>query len=628
MIRLRPVLKDYLWGGYKLKGLFGRDNGGKKISESWEASVHPDGLSACAGGASETLADYIEQNPRSVDEEGRPFPVLVKYIDAAEKLSVQVHPNDEYARRVEGDNGKTEMWYVLGADEGAGIYCGFKRDTDKDEFLRKVEDGSVEELLNFIPVKKGDCYLIKAGTVHAIGAGCLICEVQQSSNVTYRVYDYNRRGADGKLRPLHVEKAVEVINFKAFKDETNGGSFKSVPGGRIKLLTECEYFRCRELELDGEYAEENDRSFTVACVSEGTGEIDGKAFSAGDSFFIPRGEKFVLTGRARVILTSERGEKKYYAGIDLGGTFIKCGLVDEGGRVAIKEKIPTGKERPYKEIAGDMAACVRRLMKKAGASQLAAAGIGSPGTIDSENGTIVYSNNIDWKDVPLGGALEAALGVPTFVTNDANAAALGESFCGAGAKYKSTVFITLGTGVGGGIVLEGKLFEGGRSAGAEIGHTVIRFGGEKCTCGRRGCFEAYASATALIRQTKAAMKKHPESALWKLCGGDPEMVDGKTAFDGMKAGDRYATKVVKDYIGYLAEGVTNLANVFRPDAILLGGGVCAEGDTLLKPLKEKVEQLIYGGEEYAPVEILIASLGNDAGLCGAAKYAMDRASGK
>lgn len=316
---------------------------------------------------------------------------------------------------------------------------------------------------------------------------------------------------------------------------------------------------------------------------------------------------------------------KYYAGIDLGGTFIKCGIVDEKGHIVIKDKIPTGRERHYREIAADMAACVRGLAEKAGIefSMLGGAGIGSPGTVDSKNGVIVYSNNIDWKDVPLGGAAEEALGLPTFVANDANAAALGESFCGAGSKYGSIVFVTLGTGVGGGIVIDGKLFEGNRSAGAEIGHSVIRMGGEKCTCGRKGCFEAYASATALIRQTREAMKAHPDSALWRICG-DLNAVDGKTAFDGMRQGDGYATKVVEDYICYLAEGVTNLANVFRPEAILLGGGVCAEGDALLEPLKRKVAELIYGGEDYAPVEILVASLGNDAGLCGAAKYAMDR----
>ena len=239
----------------------------------------------------------------------------------------------------------------------------------------------------------------------------------------------------------------------------------------------------------------------------------------------------------------------YYAGIDLGGTFVKGGIVDEEGNILVKDKIPTGKERPYAEIAADMAQLVLDLAKKAGISpaDVKAAGVGSPGTIDSKNGIIVYSNNIRWEKVPLGAELKKHLGIPVFATNDANAAALGESFAGAAKSYPSSVFITLGTGVGGGIILDNVLFEGNRSAGAEIGHMVIRMGGEKCTCGRKGCFEAYASATALIRQTRNAMAKDKTSKLWEICP-NPEDVNGKTAFDGMRAGDKTAEKVVKNYI--------------------------------------------------------------------------------
>lgn len=317
---------------------------------------------------------------------------------------------------------------------------------------------------------------------------------------------------------------------------------------------------------------------------------------------------------------------KYYAGIDLGGTFIKCGIVDENGNILVKDQIPTGKDRPYEEIAADMAALVRRLAESAGIeeSDLRAAGIGSPGTVNSKKGVIIYANNLQWKNVPLGGAVAEALGVPVFVTNDANAAALGESFAGAAKGYESSIFVTLGTGVGGGIILDGKLFEGNRSAGAEIGHMVIRAGGEKCTCGRRGCFEAYASATALIRQTKEAMKKNPGSALWKVCP-DIEQVNGKTPFDALQTGDKTAERVIKKYVTWLAEGLANLANVFRPNAIVLGGGVCAAGDALLEPLRRKMNRLLYGGSKYAPVPIAIASLGNDAGLVGAAHFAQQSA---
>lgn len=303
MLKLRPVLKDYIWGGYKLKDYFGRDNGGKKISESWEVSVHPDGMSIADTG---TLAEYIAQHKGAVDSANGELPILIKYIDAAQNLSVQVHPADEYARRVENDNGKTEMWYVVDADEGAGIYCGFKRDTDKQEFLQKVKDGTVEELLNFIPVQAGDCYLIEAGTVHAIGAGCVICEVQQSSNVTYRVYDYNRRDAQGNTRPLHVDKAVDVINFGKFIDNTHSGEYKSVGGGKIRLLTDCQYFACRELLLDGQFTEQNETSFVAVNVLLGEGTINGQPYTRGDSFFVPCGEKYALSGNGKIILSQKK----------------------------------------------------------------------------------------------------------------------------------------------------------------------------------------------------------------------------------------------------------------------------------------------------------------------------------
>ena len=301
-LKLTPVLKDYIWGGLRLKQLFGRDNGGKVIAESWEVSVHPDGLSRIEGGL---FADYLAANPNSVSPNGDKFSILIKYIDAKQNLSVQVHPNDEYANRVEGDNGKTEMWYVIAADAGAGIYCGFKHDVSREEFVDAVNKGEVESILNFIPVKAGDCFLIEAGTVHAICAGCVICEVQQSSNVTYRVYDYNRRDATGKTRELHLEKALDVINYKAYSDNTASGQFVRCSGGKIRRLTECKYFRCRELLLDGEYCEFTENSFVALNVIEGNGEIDGQRFSAGDSFFVPCKERFRIRGKAKILLTDK-----------------------------------------------------------------------------------------------------------------------------------------------------------------------------------------------------------------------------------------------------------------------------------------------------------------------------------
>lgn len=318
-------------------------------------------------------------------------------------------------------------------------------------------------------------------------------------------------------------------------------------------------------------------------------------------------------------------KKRYFAGLDLGGTFVKGGIADENGVLLIKDKIPTGKERPYAEIATDMAALVKTLACKAGV-EIEGVGIGSPGTVDSHNGVIVYSNNIAWKNVPLGAELQKRLNKPVFLTNDANAAALGESFVGAGKTYRSILFLTLGTGVGGGIILDGKLFEGNKSAGAEVGHTVIRLNGERCTCGRRGCLEAYTSATALIRQTKREMEKDTEksSLLWTLCDGCLDKIDGRSAFDAAARGDKIARRLLNRYLTYLAEGIANFANIFRPEAILIGGGISGSGEQLRLPLQRKVNKRLYGGSRYAPVKVEIATLGNDAGLLGAVKLAKDK----
>ena len=312
----------------------------------------------------------------------------------------------------------------------------------------------------------------------------------------------------------------------------------------------------------------------------------------------------------------------YYAGIDLGGTYIKYGLVSEAGEIIRKGKIPTPAGCGYAETAEVIASAVRELAEHG--APVCGLGIGAPGVVDGEKGIVRSSGNLGWEDKPLAKDLSERLGIPVTLTNDANAAAYGEYACGAGSEYKSVVLITLGTGVGSGIVLNGKLYEGNEGAGAELGHEVIRMGGEKCACGRRGCFEAYASATALIRQTKRAMEKDRQSTLWRLCEGDINNVNGKTAFDGAAAGDKTAKRVVSNYQRYLSEGLANIANAFRPDAILIGGGISAQGESLTVPLQKRVNRLMLGHGAYAPVKILTASLGNDAGMVGAAMLAKEK----
>ncbi|MBQ8323041.1 MAG: ROK family protein [Clostridia bacterium] len=314
--------------------------------------------------------------------------------------------------------------------------------------------------------------------------------------------------------------------------------------------------------------------------------------------------------------------KKYYIGIDLGGTFIKGGIVDDEGAILVSDKVPTESDGGEKKVAENIAYLCEKLLNAANMTtgDVEGIGMGVPGMIDVKNGLVIFSNNLNWKDFKISEAVGALTGLPVKIANDANVAALGETKFGCGKAYNNTVLLTLGTGVGGGIVIDGKLFEGNRSAGAELGHSVIVAGGEQCTCGRKGCLEAYASATALIRDTKRAMEADKDSKMWEI--GSVDNVTGKTAFDYADK-DASAKKVVENYIEKLGVGITNLANEFRPEAVLLGGGVCAQGDNLVKPLQAFLDKEIFAGAMGPQVRILTATLENSAGLLGAAALFME-----
>ena len=315
----------------------------------------------------------------------------------------------------------------------------------------------------------------------------------------------------------------------------------------------------------------------------------------------------------------------YYVGIDIGGTGIKAGIVNDNGEIVARNKIVTDIASGAEKIINDIANQVFALAQDNGykMSDIKAIGVGCPGAINSKTGVVDYSNNLYWEKVPLASMLEEKIGKKVKVSNDANVATLGESKVGAGKNYSDVILITLGTGVGGGVVIDNKLFEGNESKGAEFGHTVIIKGGEPCTCGRRGCLEVYASATALIRETKIAMNKNSETYMWKYCNNDIETVNGLTAFESAKKGDKVAQEVVNNYIECLGEGLVNFVNVFRPQAIMLGGGVSAQGEYLTKPLNEYVKTNAYGGEKAPAVDVVIASLGNDAGIIGAASLVIE-----
>lgn len=309
----------------------------------------------------------------------------------------------------------------------------------------------------------------------------------------------------------------------------------------------------------------------------------------------------------------------YNIGIDLGGTNIKVGVVDENYNIVGKSNIKTNLPRPSEEIAESIAEGVRLACADAGisASDVNSIGIGTPGVANRNTGVVLYSCNLGFNNFELGKVLGEKLGTQVFVENDANAAAFGEVVNGAGKGYKNVVVVTLGTGVGGGIIIDGKIYTGFNFCGGELGHTVIEYNGRQCGCGRKGCFEAYSSATALINMTKEAMEANPDSEMWKIAGS-LENVDGKTAFDGMRAGDKASVGVVDMYINYLGCGLVNIVNTFQPELLLIGGGICKEGENLTKPLNEYIERESYCIDPNRSTKLDIAKLGNDAGIIGAA----------
>ena len=302
ILKLIPACKNYIWGGEKLPERYGKNADFRPVAESWELSFHKDGKTALENG--KTLEEAL--SPRELGSACAAFPffpVLIKLIDAKQNLSVQVHPDDDYALANENSFGKTEAWYIVEADEGAGIYLGFNRDVAKEELETAIREETLPTLLNFYPVKAGECYFIPAGTIHAIGAGCLICEIQQNSNLTYRVYDYGRRDKDGNPRELHVEKALRVANLKKYEKLAPS----AVENGE-EVLASCQYFHSTRLVVSGERTiHTDDTSFKCLVCVRGAGQIGTHTAKAGDSFFIPAGYgEVVLAGDMELVCTEVR----------------------------------------------------------------------------------------------------------------------------------------------------------------------------------------------------------------------------------------------------------------------------------------------------------------------------------
>ncbi len=309
-----------------------------------------------------------------------------------------------------------------------------------------------------------------------------------------------------------------------------------------------------------------------------------------------------------------------YIGIDLGGMSIKAGIVDKQGKILIKDKVPTKADRHYSEIILDMATLIKKLLNDSHITidDVLGIGIGSPGTPDSKSGVLVFSNNLHFYNVPIREELKRYYDVPIYLENDANVAALAESEFGASKNVENSVMITLGTGIGGGIIINNRIYGGFNSAASELGHMIIVHDGILCSCGQKGCFEKYASASALISQTIEGAKKNPTSLINEIVNHDYSKINAKTVFNAKEAGDETAKNIITTFIGYLSSGIINIVDILFPEYIVIGGGLGNEGENLIAPLRKIVSETAYSSHGLRETTILPAKMGNDAGIIGAA----------
>ncbi len=404
-LKFGGIYKDYLWGGNKIKEIFNIKTEVSPVAESWVLSTHPDGMSIIEGGIYDgiSIKEYIEKNPSALGTNCKEtqLPILVKFIDAKDNLSVQVHPDNEMAKREENQNGKTEMWYVVEAEEDAEIIFGVRDNTTKDMLEKAIKENTVENLLGKSKSKKGNVYFVEAGTIHAIGAGNLIAEIQQNSNVTYRLYDYDRRDKNGNPRELHIEKGVRASNV-------NKSAIRKIPvcSDGTKMLGSCDYFQVKEILLSGNAKEFvcDEKSYNALIQTSGESIVEYKnkemKINAGECVFIPAGfGKYNIKGNGIILMATNK--PRYFAGVDLGETNIAVAIVDENGVMYGKSEKKTNLPRQYNEIFDDVAACVKEATDNSGLSidDIEAIGIGLLGAINIKTDIVEYMEKATGKKV-------------------------------------------------------------------------------------------------------------------------------------------------------------------------------------------------------------------------------------
>ncbi|MEH6942839.1 type I phosphomannose isomerase catalytic subunit [Bacillus sp. JJ722] len=599
-IKLKPHMQERIWGGTRLNQYGFECTNTKPIGEAWTVSAHPVGQSTVTEGdfAGLSVGDLWEKHPEvfGVDT-SETFPLLIKWIDAADDLSVQVHPNDSEAQEREGvPFGKTECWYIVDCEERAEIIFGHTAKT-KEELELLVNKGAWNDLLLKVPVKKGDFFFVPAGTVHALTKGVVVLEIQQSSDTTYRFYDYDRKDVSGNKRPLHIEDSLAVT--KVPHVEIQDGKWEQVDAGAIrKTLTSNAYFGVEEVTLNGSWQYKTNQYAFISMVS-GEVAINGVTTKMPETVLLAANHNYEIMGNGVFVLAVPPNNQKQrvQVGIDLGGTNIRVAAIKEDGKIArqwkMKTNVELGPDAILKEII--------KLCQQAQSSfDVQSVGIAAPGPLDSTSGLILSPPNLPgWNQVPVVEILESALGLPVTLENDANAAAFGEAILGAGKEQESVFYMTVSTGIGGGFVYKNQLIRGAQDCAGEIGNMIIDSKGPSHTILNQGSLETLASGSAL-NSTIDLTKFEDLSELFRKSKSDQE-----------------AKNIIMKFIDHLSTGLANVIHMLNPDVIILGGGVMSSADFFLEDVIKKTNKKVYD-QLKGKTSIKFAELHGDAGVLGAA----------
>lgn len=589
-IVFKPLTKERIWGGQQLKQHGFAISDDQKIGEVWTLSSHEHGVTLVQSGqfSGFSLKELWSNHPEIFGmDTSSEFPLLMKWIDASSHLSVQVHPNDTDAQRLEQQPfGKNECWYIVDCPEDASIIYGHTFQSQA-EFDQALEEGVLQQHLQYVPVSKGDFLYVPAGTVHALTKGCVVLEIQQNSDTTYRLYDYDRLDPAGVPRPLHLEQARQVIQFPHFHYHEPLVQLSPFQ----KSLTHTPYFFVEEWTVRDSHVIPARSFFQVITVIEGTIRLNHDQFTAGATILLPAQTEQKISGNGLVLLTgpSSRTKRPLQIGVDLGGTQTRVAAIDQ--ETVVKQlSFPTHPSAGPANAINQLKCAIQLFKQEFDITRI---GIAAPGPLDAKTGCLLSPPNLPgWTRVNLTAPLHSAFDVPVSLENDANAAAFGEALFGAGKNFSSVYYVTVSTGIGGGYVYEKQLIRGANGCAGEIGNTIIEFSGSPHPVLNTGSLEGLASGTALQLR---AREKQTSSIVTLL--EDPEE---RTRF-----------------IAYLATGLANIIHTVDPDVIVIGGGVTGSADLYWEQLLAAIKERVYPSLR-PNINIRLATLQGHAGVIGAA----------